>query len=118
MSTFDYTKAQATAKRLIKKFGREATLKIKSGSGDPWNPTQVETEQTVIIATSKYQNSQIDGTLIRQSDKRIYMSTEGATIAPEEGHTLTIGDLDHSIKNADPLSPGETVVFWEIQARS
>jgi hypothetical protein len=118
MSTFDYTKAQATAKRLIKRFGRNATLKVLTGSGDAWNPTQTETEQTIVIAVSKYSNDLIDGTLIKKSDKKIYVSTEGATIEPKQGHIITVDGLDHSIENADPLSPAGTVVYWEVQARS
>jgi hypothetical protein len=119
MSTFDYTKAQATAKRLIKRFGQNATLKVLAGSGDAWNPTQTPSEQPVIIAVSKYSNSQIDGTLVKQGDKKIYVSTEGATIAPDVGHKLAItGSPDHSIVNVMPLSPAGTVVYWEVQARS
>lgn len=118
MSTFDYTKAQATAKRLIKRFGQNATLKVLAGSGDAWNPTQTPSEQPVIIAISKYNNSQIDGTLVKQGDKKIYVSTEGATIEPDVGHKLEIGSLDHAIVNVMPLSPAGTVVYWEVQARS
>lgn len=115
--TFDYTKAQATAKRLISRFGQDATLKITAGSGDAWNPTQSETTQTLKVAVMKYNKSQIDGTLVKQGDKKVYISTESATIAPDLQHKIDIESEEHSIVDLTPLSPGGTVVFWEAQVR-
>jgi hypothetical protein len=119
MSTFDYTKAQATAKRLIKRFGREVTLVITAGSGDAWNPVQSGDTQTLVAAVFDYKNSKIDGTLIKTGDKRLLISTEGATIAPDLQHKIAIEDIEdeHSIVDLKPLSPGGTVVYWEAQVR-
>lgn len=93
------------------------TLTQTVNSGSPQNPTQTETNHTVLVAVMNYSNKEIDGTLIQETDKKIYMSTEGLTVVPDVADTLTVEGAAHEIINVIPLSPAGTVVFYELQAR-
>ena len=64
-----------------------------------------------------YRNSDIDGTLVKQGDKKIYLSTDGLTVTPAASDEITLDGAVLSVIDVKPLSPGGTVVYYEIQAR-
>jgi hypothetical protein len=117
MATFNYARAEATAKRLITRFGQTVTQHVISGTGDAWNPSQTETDYSLKAAVMNYQGRDIDGTLIEATDKRVIVSTEGMTVTLDAAHKLTIGGVKHSIVNVRELNPGGTVVYYEAQVR-
>ena len=92
--SFDYSRPRATAERLIKRFGQDAILDITTNSGDPWKPTQSEATQIIKVVVLDYEDSDIDGTIIQRNDKRLYISTEGATIEPSTEHEVTVVALN------------------------
>jgi len=115
--TFNYDRSVATAKRLIAKFGQSATLTQTANSGTSYNPTRVETDHTVKVAVLGYGSYQVDGSLVKQNDKMVYLSLDGLTVTPDEADSLTIGGVKHQLISIKTLSPGGTVVFYELQAR-
>lgn len=121
MANFDYARARATADRLLTKFGRTATLRQTSTSGgDPWDPgsgTTTTTDTTVTAAVLEYANSEIDGTIILASDRKVYVSAEGIAVTPVPADVLIVGPDTLSIVNVKPLNPAGTVVMWELQVR-
>jgi hypothetical protein len=114
---FDYARAQATAERLIANFGQTATLSKTANTSTAYNPTRTTTTYTCTVAVLDFRNAEIDGTLVKRGDKKVYISTDGLSVAPEVHDTLTIGSEIHAILAVMPISPAGTVVYWEVQAR-
>lgn len=115
--TFDYSRSKATASRLISRFGQSATLTQETLTGPDYNPTITETDYTVKVAVMEYSNLEVDGSSIQQTDRMAYLSTDGLSVTPQTDDKLTIGGQEHQIINVKPLSPGGTVVFYELQVR-
>jgi hypothetical protein len=117
MATFDYGRARATAARLIARFGQSATIRRTTRSGPAYDPVVATEDHACKAAVLSYSDKQIDGSRIRDSDSLVYLSTAGLSIAPTESDALIIGGVAHEIVRVKPLSPAETTIFWEIQAR-
>lgn len=64
-----------------------------------------------------YEAGHIDGTRIIDGDRRLYASTEPLAIDPMPGDVVAIGGIDHTVVSVRPLSPGGSIVYYEIQAR-
>ncbi len=118
MSTFDYIKATATASRLIKRFGQSITLRQQAGSGTAWAPVLTDTDHVAIAAVTEYSNRDMDGTLIKMGDRRVYLSTEGLTVVPTTQDKLVVGGEVMTIVNIRPLNPAGVTVMYEVQARA
>lgn len=117
MASFDYTRTRATAERLISRFGQTGALRRTTSSTDPFNPTQTTTDYTCTCVVLDYSKRDIDGTLIKQTDQMVYLSTSGLTITPETTDRLVVGGAVLTVVNVNPLSPAGTVVFYELQVR-
>lgn len=115
--TFDYAKSRTTAERLIKRFGQSATLTQTASSGPSYDPVQTTTDHECTLAVLSYNDSDIDGTLVQQGDKVVYLSAEGLSVVPTKDDRLKIGGEVHEIIYLMPLSPAGTVVFWKVQVR-
>lgn len=116
--SYDYSGVRSTAERLIAKFGQPATLiTMTATGGDPWNPVTSESETPVTVAVFDFKNSDVDGTLIQQNDKRVYLSTNGLSAVPETGNKLEVGGVRHEIISVSPLAPGGVDVRYELQVR-
>lgn len=118
MSAFDYTRSQATALRLITKFGTSATL-MREGApvGPVYNPepgTQTELSVTVVFDT--YRSDEIDGTLIRRDDLKVLMAS-GDVVPTVEDRLKDASGNTFSIVQIDALKPGGTVLMWTMQCR-
>lgn len=119
MAKFDYARAQATALRLLDKFGAAgAIVRDVPGSGPVWNPGEpVPTAHTCTMAVLKFDNKDIDGTLIKASDKKVYIAAKGLAIVPVTTDRLLIGNVSHTIIRVMPLNPAGASVYFEVQAR-
>lgn len=122
MTAFDYTRARATADRLLTRFGRTATLRQTTVSGgDGWDPgsgTETVVDTSIICAVTDYAVAEVDGTLIQATDRRVFVSAQGVSVTPVPADVLIIGSGQLSIVNVRPLSPAGTTVLWEVQARA
>lgn len=128
MTTFDYARTRATAERLIARFGQTGALRRTTDDGDPFNPSQTAADHACTFAVLDYAKSMVDGTLIKQTDQMVYLSTSGLAITPETTDRLIVGGtwsgsplkLNGSVMtivNVKPLSPAGTVLMWELQVR-
>jgi len=116
---FDYVEARADAVELIADFGGPATLTQTANSGSGYNPTQTTTDYACTAVTIDWKNEEIDGTLIMTTDRKIIISTEGLTVTPAIGDSITIGsDVMRLVEPFKPLSPAGTVVMYETNARA
>ncbi len=88
------------------------------GSGPVWDPGEaVPTPFPCVLAVLKFDNKDIDGTLIRASDKKVYIAAKGLAIVPTTTDKLIIGGMSQTIIRVMPLNPARMVVYFEVQAR-
>jgi hypothetical protein len=119
MTAFDYSRPQATASRLIARFGQTgAIVRPTLGNGpayDPGEPT--DTSHACQMVVLDYDDGERDGTLIKYGDKKVLVSVSGLTIEPKLSDKVSVGGSSHEIMAIKPLNPGGTVVMYEIQIR-
>lgn len=117
MTSFDYAKSRAVAEKLIAKFGQTGAIRRDAKYGSDRNPTITTTDYPCKLVDLDYDETKIDGTLIKRGDRMVYMSTEGLSIVPSTSDKAVIASVAHAIVSVKPLSPGGTVVMWAVQAR-
>lgn len=119
MPGFDYARSKATAERLINRFGQAGAIRrAGNATGDDWNPTTgAFTDTACMLVELEFTANEIDGTLIRATDRKVLVSTAGMEAAPTEADKLVIGDNPMDIVAVKPLSPGGLVLLWEVWAR-
>lgn len=117
MANYDYAKSQGTADRLIDKFGQVGTVKRTENTGTPWNPTQTIMDYDCKLVVLSYNNKDIDGSLIKASDKKVYVSALGLTIEPMTTDKLVIAGKENTIISVKPLNPAGVSVYYECQCR-
>ena len=128
MTAFNYARTRATAERLIARFGQVGALRRTTSNNDPFNPGMTTADHRCTFAVLDYAKKDIDGSLIRQTDQLVYLSTAGLTISPETQDKLIVGGTWQAspvklngtvmtIVNVKPLSPAGTVLMWELQVR-
>lgn len=119
MTAYDYSRAIATADRLIARYGQTGALVRQALSGGTsFNPgTITETEHACTFAVLDYSAREIDGTRIQATDKKVYLAKASLSIEPTTADFLEIGGKPHKIIAVKPLSPAGTVVMWELQVR-
>lgn len=117
MTAFDYDKARVIAERLIAKFGQKAVLRRITSAGPDYDPVQTSEDFPCSLVDLDQTQAHVADTLIQRGDRMIYLSTEGLSITPTLADTLLIGGVEHAIVDLRPLSPGGTVVFWQLQVR-
>ncbi|WP_312416692.1 hypothetical protein [Shinella sp.] len=113
-----YARMQATAQRLIAKYGQAGTVTRLSQpdpieGGDP-----VETAYPAKLVPMTYQAREIDGTVILAGDVQLYISSVGLAITPLPGDMSSVNGKTYRIINSDPnLYDGITPVVHICQAR-
>ncbi len=130
------------ATRLIDKHGRTMILvRINDEGSTPWNPTQTEQYRDIVGVQSKFTSSEIDGELIRSTDKLFLIDTKakittamrirdygpGVDLIPLGEWEAGIdgfgvpGDTqvqyDYSIVNIEEVKPGNTSILYKVQVR-
>ncbi|MGV1789181.1 hypothetical protein [Rhizobium sp. A37_96] len=117
MAGFDYDRTRTTAERLIAKFGQKASLRRIASSGPDYDPVQTSEDFACSLVDLDQSQAHIAETLIQRGDRMVYLSTEGLSITPTLADKMLIGSAEHAIVDVQPLSPGGTVVFWQLQVR-
>lgn len=120
MQSFDYARSRSSADRLIERFGQAGAIRrTGAATGDAWNPTpSAPADHPCTLVVDDYEAGEIDGSLIRQTDRKVLVSAEGLGIEPTAADRLVIGGSAMEIVNVRPLSPGGVVVLFEIQGRA
>lgn len=112
MAAFDYSGVIATAKSLINKFGKTI---YKISTIPPINEWEASTDGTPIAVKGvmiAYKNNEIDGTLIKATDKKILTYDEvsvGDKIKDEEVH--------YNVVNVDTIAPANDKLLYKVQVR-
>lgn len=109
--TFDYSGLESTAARLIARFGRDIILVTIANSGDDFNPTQIETLETVKAVQTQLDT--VDNDLILATDKGFLID---ATLITADMR-IRDGSTDYSIVLVTEVKPGDTNMIFKVQAR-
>ncbi|NLR96623.1 hypothetical protein HGP17_07230 [Rhizobium sp. P38BS-XIX] len=117
MVAFDYDRTRATAARLIARFGQKGSLRRITNTGPDYDPVQTSEDFDCSLVDLDQSQAHVADTLIQRGDRMVYLSTEGLSITPMLSDRLLIGGVEHAIVDIQPLSPGGTVVFWQVQVR-
>lgn len=114
-----YARLQATAQRLIAKFGQTGTVTRLALPDPVYGGTPTATDYPATLVPMKYDSRRIDGTVILTGDVEIYISAAGLAIVPQVGDVVTTADgRAFNIKNADPNNyDGATNVVHIVQGR-
>jgi len=84
---------------------------------NPWDAPGGEPEQFTIPAiVGSFKRGLVDGTLIRATDKRVMLASEG--IEPTTADKVVIGGITHAIVSVMPLAPSGVDLMYEVQARA
>lgn len=111
----DYARERAIADGMIRKYGSPAILRRENGG-----------DRSCIAFISDYSPHERVGKLINQTDRKALVSPLGLSIDPDsEQDTLvtldpaTGAELEtlRIISPVGKLTPGNVVVYWELQVR-
>lgn len=116
---FNYTRAAATARRLITNFGRTVTLRYTTaGSGPAYNPgAGTPVDETVVAANVQRSVVNRSDNVVQVGD-RIYLIEAPDGGIPGTEDILIDGGTEYRIVDVAPLQPGGTLVYLEILARA
>ncbi|OJF97581.1 hypothetical protein [Pararhizobium antarcticum] len=113
-----YARMQATAQRLIAKFGQVGTVTRLAPPDPVLGGDPVETAYPATLVPLTYDARYINGTTITTADREIYISSVGLGIEPEAGDLVSAGGVQYHIVAADPNNfDGATNVVFIIQGR-
>lgn len=125
----NYENLANTAERLIEENGRDLTL-IKGSETvadptKPWREDLVagETRFTIKGVIVRYDNEDIDGTLIKRGDRQALVAhnsvedeSTGSVIIEKFDRVLD-GGVDWKIIEVTSWEPGDTRIFYDMQLR-
>lgn len=118
MTAFNYAKTQATADRLIKRFGQVGAIKRTTPPDPIIGGDGTTTTYAATLVPLTYDARYVNGTTIQATDRQIYVSSVGLAIVPTVGDVVTAGGVDYHIVNADPQNyNGATNVVHILQGR-
>lgn len=119
MTAYDYSRLQATALRLIDRFGRSVTLsRTALGSGPAHKPGTGSTSTYSCRAVFQdYSNFERDGTLILAGDRKVLVAAKGLSIEPQPGDKLIDGLDTYTVVRPSPIAPGATPLLYTLQVR-
>lgn len=118
MTGFDYARARATAAKLIARFGQASVIRRQTNSGPVYDPVIIETDHACVLVALEYDDDRVDGTLIRRTDKRFYISTAGIGIDISESDKVVVEGVEYSIvPPVKVLRPATTTILYEVQGR-
>lgn len=113
--SFDYSRLKATADRLIARFGKTAQLVTTTTTGPDYDPTVTETATDITLVELDYSLTNRDGTLVQAGDKLFLVQADAA---PDMAAKIRLDSVDYAMVDVQPVSPGATVLLYEIQARA
>lgn len=120
--TFDYSGIAAVALKQIADKGRDVTV-LYAGNDQVYNPaTDTFTAGTDIDVVAKalftqFSKQDIDGELIKKTDKRVLIAGTALEDAPENNSKIVDGSVEYQVIKTETIQPGDTVVLYMIQVR-
>ena len=121
----NYAALRSSSTRLIRDMGKAATLRVPgAGAHDPVTGTLTPgapTDYAVHVVEQRYEQSEIDGTLIQAKDRRFIVAAIADSgvvlVAPTSAHKLVIGGVEFAIVAVLPEQPGDIALNYTVQCR-
>jgi hypothetical protein len=113
MASF-YEEMREVSEEMISEFGMPGAIRRTVKTGPDYDPEITETDYACTLVILEIDISKIDGTLIQQGDRMVYVSTKGLTIEVTVSDKLVIDGKEHVIKQCRPLSPAGLTVYYEL----
>lgn len=120
MTAFDYSRPQATAERLIGRFGQTGAIRRPgTATGPKHNSTPgTPTDHAARFAILDFTAREVDGSRVLASDKKALVSPVGLEIDPTTSDSLVdAGGSAWKIVGVETLRPAETTVLITLQVR-
>ena len=111
--SYDYTSLANTAIGLIDKFGRDTTLRTNVITGTEFDPTITPNDTTISAVFLNFKSDEVDGTLIRSSDKKLLTYT-----AMDLKNEIVDGGTKYEVVRVDEVKPGVTPMIYKVQIRA
>lgn len=114
-----YQKSAERAKKMLKRAGLPVVLMVvTSGQYDPATGTASSSSTTHAGHgfADNYKQSDIDGSLVRQSDMRVYLDAL-IGVTPKTGDMLDIGGVSYAVVISRPMPPVGIIVLHDVQVR-
>lgn len=111
--SFNYNPSVATARRLIKKFGKPVVLKKRTKTGSKRSPVYVPVETPLTAVDLDKAVRDKTGTLTGTTERKLLIEG-GAAAVPEKDDVVTLDGADHVIDVVKTLNPGDTVVLYTV----
>lgn len=117
MAAAIYTRLEATAQRLIAKYGKPAEILRVTTSGTAHDPTVNEASHGIILVETGYSITNRTDSLIQTGDKVGIISTD-ADVEPRKTDKLRFPDGEvWTLEDVQPLNPGGLLLLTEFVAR-
>lgn len=115
-----YTDIAVDADKVLKEFGASAILRrIGLGSYEPFDAVAASGspgDEPVTAVVLDYDESDMSGSLIQRSDKRVFMSAVGVE-PPRVTDIFVWVDGTYAIQDAKVLAPSGENVIYELRVR-
>lgn len=116
--------AQKLSKRLINKYGADITVRMLLPAEDPdvpWNPLEpIKFEKKVKGLFSLYLQEHIDGTLIKQEDRQVYVAgldLPADQIAVRLNGQIQLGTQIWQVISIEEVAPDGNSILYLFQVR-
>ena len=114
----NYVALAARIAKLIEKMGKPLTLRsYAAATYDPVTQTYTAgaaTDVSVFGVEEKYNTHEVDGTLIQAGDRKFIVAS---STVPALDMKLVYGSVEYPIVAVNPLQPGATTLYYDIQVR-
>lgn len=119
---FDYSNIAATALNQIADKGRNITVRY-AGSDQVYDPENdtftsgTDTDVTVKGVFTQFRKKDIDGELIKLTDKRVLIAGTALDNAPDNNSKIVDGGDVYQVINTDAVQPADEVILYMVQVR-
>ncbi|PSL23473.1 hypothetical protein [Dyadobacter jiangsuensis] len=116
-----YGEMAELAKEQIEEFGRSVILRRNNqGDYDPATDSfsgGSSADVSVIALFTKFEQNEIDGTIILRDDKKVLIAASSLASPPQHNDILVDGDYEYKVLPLDIIRPGDTPLIYKLQVR-
>ena len=105
---------------MLTEFGSRAEIRRKTilNTAGPWEPVETMTQTYPCTAVvGNYNESLLDGSAIKQGDKKIIVAASGLAIEPAVTDVIVCNSVAYNIVAVSVVSPAGTPIIYVLQAR-
>ena len=91
-------------------------IRTTGAAANPWEAPTGTVTLPVTAYVSRYSRALVDGTLIKDGDRRVMIAADNGTV-PTTTDRLRIAGVDHSIVSVEDYAPQGVSLYYIVQAR-